>query len=64
MLVKIKQMYVLSNGSVTFSYGIKPTNNQYLIYDKDNINSILTRKNVVIKIASDISKKYKNKYLK
>lgn len=64
MTAKIKQMYVLTNGSVTFSYDIKSNHIQYLIFEKDNINSALCQKNVVIKVASDISKKYKNKYFK
>ena len=55
---------MLSNGSVTFSYVIKPNNKQYLILEKDNINSALNRKNLIVKITSDISQKYKNKYLK
>ena len=62
--MKIKQIYVLTNGSTTFSYNTKHSNAQYLILEKDNINSSLNRKNVAVKITSDVSQKYKNKYLK
>lgn len=64
MLVSTKQIYVLSNGSITFSYGIKPSNKQHLILEKDSINAALDRKNLIVKVTSDISKKYKNKYFK
>jgi hypothetical protein len=64
MLAKIKQIHILSNGSITFSFSISFKNKPYVIFEKDNLNLKLSQKNTILKMKSDISQKYKNKYFK
>lgn len=63
MFRRSKQICILSDGSIIFSYGIK-SELQCYIFEKDNINLSLNKKETTLKVTSDSFKKYKNKYLK
>lgn len=64
MTYKIKNINVLSNGSIFFSYTTSNNAKVWHFLEKDNKNFISNVKNINVQSKSEAFSSYKNKYFK
>ena len=62
-LIKIKFAQIFSNGSLDICNQNFTKLKQFSFYEKDHKNFFFNKKEKIIKIKSDYSSSYKNKYL-
>jgi hypothetical protein len=62
-LIKIKSVQIFSNGSLNLCNKNFTIFKQFNFHEKDHKNFFLNKKEKIIKIKSDYSSSYKNKYL-
>ena len=63
VLVNIKTISILSDGSLSFSSKSYLNSKQLLVHEKDHKNFYFNKKKKLKEVHSDFSSKYKKKYL-
>jgi len=62
-LINFKILFLLSDGSLNFSYKYFLNTKQFLVYEKDNKNLTLNKKKSAKKLHSELYSEYKKQYL-